>query len=385
MNLFKSSIKLNVMGSNINRFINRIVHSNISILSLKKINDEEIIIVIYKNDLDVFNKLLSIYECEVVEYYGFIKLKKFFFNNSILLFFLVLGIFTLFILSNIIFDVEVIYDKKDVESIVLSELKKYGISKYHFVKKYDDVLNIKNSILNDYKDKLEWLEIERVGVKYIVRLEERKLPLKNEVLSIRNVVAKKDCIIKNVYAYNGVIVKKINDYVKKGDVIITGDIKLNEEIKNQVVASGKVFGEVWYKSNITLLLIYNEVNYGSSVKNSLEFNFLSHNISLFGFDNSNSVVVNSSKLVYNSLLPFNISLVKRREANIYNKIYTIDEALDIAEEKSINSLKNKLDEDSYIISSKRLKFDIENDKVNLEMFFSVYENITDYDIIEVQE
>lgn len=385
MNIFSSSIKLNVKGKNINRFINRVVHSNIFILSLNKINDFEINIVILKKDFSLFKKLLSIYECELVDSYGFVKLKEFFLKNSVSFIFLLIGFIFLLVLSNVIFDVEVIYDKKDIQDLVLSELKKYNISKYHFVKSFDEVEDIKKKIISDYKEKLEWIEIERVGVKYIIRLEERKLQRNSSSSPIRNVVASKSAIIRNIYSSSGVVLKKVNDYVKKGDIIISSDIYLNENLMNQVSSSGVVFGEVWYKSRISLPLVYNEINYGSKIKSSLEFNFLSHKFSLFGFDYFNSVVVNSSKLVYNFLVPFNISLVKRREASILNKIYTIDEALDLAESKSILSMKNRLNDQEYIISSKRLKVEVEDDKVILEMFFSVYENITEYGIIEVQE
>ena len=385
INKFKSSVKLNVKGRNINRFINRVVHSKILILSMDKLSNLEINIVILKKDLPIFKKLLSIYDCEVVDSYGFMKFKSLLSKNSVFLFFLFIGFCTLIFLSNVIFDVEVIYDKQDIQSLILSELKKYGIMKYHFVKKYDEIAKIKSNILNDYKEKLEWLEIERVGVKYIVRLEERKIPDVIPNTEVRNVIAKKSAVIRNIYASNGVIVHHVNDYVKKGDVLISGDILLNDEVKNQVSAEGSVFGEVWYKSSISFPLVYNEINYGSKIKSSLEFNFLSKKIDLFGYNDSNSVVVNSSKLVYNFVVPFNISLVKRREAEIVNKIYTIDEALDAAEEKSILALKNRLESQEYIISYKRLRFDVDSDNIVLEMFFSVYENITDYGIIEVQE
>ena len=65
-----------------------------------------------------------------------------------------------------------------------------------------------------------------------------------------------------------------------------------------------------------------------------------------------------------------------------NTKYTIDEAIDIAKQKSIDAINSKLNDKEYIISSKNLKVEIKESKIILEMFFSVYEDITDYRVIE---
>lgn len=379
---FKSSIKLRIKGKNINRFINRLVRQNIEILDMKTISYKEIEIRIYKSELEKLEKIKTIYELEEINSYGLIKIKKILNKNKLLLLLMAFGTCLLILLTNIIFDVEVVHNKKEIQELLISELKKYGITERRFVKSFNDVEKIKEEILNKYKDKLEWIEIERVGTKYIVRVEERKIPGTNEKDENRNIVAKKSAVIKTIIAENGVVVKNINDYVKPGDIIVSGSIYLNETLKNVVSAKGTVYGEVWYKSTVEVPFVYNEKNYTSNTKKVLTFKFLNHRFELFNFRKFKDKEIEEKKILSHNFLPISLVYEIQREVEKTDKIYTIDEAIQIAREKSIKAMESKLNDKEYIISSKDLKVNIKESKIELEMFFSVYEDITDYQVID---
>lgn len=375
---FKSSFKINIKGKNINRFINRLIHNNIEILSLNKISNDEINIVVNKKDYKKINNLKSIYKLEIIDYYGYISLKKLLYKNSILISFLLIGFIFIYFLSNIIFEVKVIYDKKEIQDLLINELKKYNIKPYKFVKNFNEVEKIKEKILNDCKDKLEWIEIERSGVKYIVRVEERKNPKTNNEIENRNIVAKKSAIIKDIFSTNGVVLKMRNDYVKKGEVIVTGDIYLNEKYINSIAATGSVYGEVWYKSKVEIPFIYNELNYTSKFNKVFVLSIFNKKIELFNFNKFEKKQSEEKILLFHPLLPIKFSLEKQRKIEALDKIYTVDEAVEIGVKKSIEAIKNKLKEKEHIISSKKLKVEVKESKIVLEMFFSIYEDITDY-------
>lgn len=379
---FKSSIALNIKGKNINRFINKLIRQNIEILDIKNISYKEVEIRIYKSDLKVLEKIKTVYELEEINSYGFIRIKRILNKNKILLYFIIVGFCLLLLLTNIIFDVEVVHNKKEIRELLISELKKYNITEKKFVKSFNEIEEIKKEILEKYKDKLEWIEIERVGTKYIVRVEERKIPSEDEKLQNRNIVAKKSAIIKTIFAENGVVVKNINDYVKPGDIIVSGSIYLNENLKNIVSATGTVYGEVWYKSTVELPFIYNEENYTSNTKKVLTLKFLNHRWEIFNFHKYQNKEIEEKELLRHSFLPLELVYETQREVEKIDKIYTIDEAINIAREKSIKAMESKLNDKEYIISSKDLKVDVKESKIELEMFFAVYENITDYQIID---
>lgn len=378
----RSSIVLNIKGKNVNRFINKLVKQNIDILNIKYINYKEIEIRVFKSDLEKIEKIKSIYELSEVNSYGLIKIKKILIKNKILLFFMFIGFLLILLLTNVIFDVEVVHNKKEIQELLISELKKYGITEKKFVKSFNEIEKIKKEILEKYKDKLEWIEIERVGTKYIVRVEERNIPNSDVETQNRNIVAKKSAIIKTIIAENGVVVKNVNDYVKAGDVIVSGNIYLNEALKSVVRANGKVYGEVWYKSEVEMPFVYYEEIYTSNTNKVLTLSFLNKRFELFNFNKFENKEIDEKNIVKHSFLPIKLSLETQREVKKTDKIYTIDEAIEMAKNKSISSMESKLNDKEYIISSKNLKVEIKESKIVLEMFFSVYEDITDYRIIE---
>lgn len=59
-----------------------------------------------------------------------------------------------------------------------------------------------------------------------------------------------------------------NTYVNKGDVIISGAITKDEEVKKYVHAKGKVYAEVWYDVSIEFPLKYTEKKYTNNNKRS---------------------------------------------------------------------------------------------------------------------
>ena len=61
-----------------------------------------------------------------------------------------------------------------------------------------------------------------------------------------------------------------------------------------------------------------------------------------------------------------------------DQILTVEEAIDKAKEKAENDIKKNLSKDEYIIRSKYLKSTVKESIVEVEMFFAVYEDITDY-------
>src|SRR5699024_3142798 len=82
-----------------------------------------------------------------------------------------------------------------------------------------------------------------------------------------------------------------------------------------------------------------------------------------------------------------ISLVKEEQKEVIRKdvVYTEEEALNEAIKMARKKIENGLDKKEYIISQKNLKVDMRNSKIVVDVFFSVYENITGYRDIPEEE
>ena len=236
-NKFNSIIKIKIEGRNINNFIKRIIKNNINIIKYIPISYKEAILIISYEDYLKIKKIKTIYEITVISKYGRLKIKEKLKQNKYLLFFLIMGIILLYILSNIIFNIEVIHSSSEVKNLVYKELKENGIKKYIFKKSYEEIEKIEEKILEDNKDKIEWIEITETGTSYIIRVEERKIKEDNDDNVSYDIVSSKNAIIYSIEATSGEKVKKTNDYVTKGDVIISGSI--NKPDGNKIIYNSK--------------------------------------------------------------------------------------------------------------------------------------------------
>lgn len=374
---FDDTVKIKISGKNIERFIKRLYKNKIDVLSLTNISRNTIIITIYLKDYDNVMKLKSIYEIDDLGFNGVIKFKKGIYKNRFLLISILIGYFIILFLSNVIFDVQVVHSNSEIRNLVESELEKYDIKKYSFKKNFNKLNNIADKIMKDNKDTLEWMSIENIGTKVLVKIEERKLNKKEKEYPKQNVVAKKSGIIKKVVATSGVIVKNINDYVTKGDVIISGEIMdtYGEKLLDTVSAKGSVFAEVWYTVDMEYPLVYSKDTKTGKKKNVLELEIFDKRIPLFDFNKYNHSIDNYKILLENPLLPFRILKTKKEEIKKEDDVYIPEEALIKAMEEARDKIESKLNKDEHIIKEKKLSFYQKDSKIVVEIFFSVYENI----------
>lgn len=374
--MLKNYYKVCISGKNIRRFIKMLHRLNISLISLKIDNNCCHILV----DENNYKKLIDVktsYKIEIENIYGIKHIKKLFKYNSIFLLFSFLGLILIFILSNIIFDVEIMHSDSSIRSLLETELKSYNIKKYSFVKSYSDIQEIKNNIIENNKNNIEWIEIERVGSKYIVRVEKRIKNEEKEKSDIRHVVAKKSGIILKIVARDGEIVKKVNDYVLAGDIIISGEIHKGEDVLDNVSADGDVYAEVWYKVRVTLPINYYEKKYTGLDKNVINIEFINNNYNLFDVNPYKNKEVESINLFSDFFNLFKINYNEERETIIIDEVNLMindDVAVNLAKRK----IAERLSKGEYIISQKKLKTILNNSTINVEVFFKVYENISSY-------
>lgn len=383
--MIRSKINVNIKGNNIERFIKRLKSNNIDIISINYISRDEINVKIYKNDYDKLLSIKTIYDISIINYMGAEKIKINIFSNRFVIISILIGFIFLYFLSNIIFNIEIITSDNDLKSKLYMELKEYGIEEYKLKKSYESIQNIKKNILSKYRNEIEWLEIEVVGTKYIVKFEPRIINNNIQNKSFRHIIAKKDSVIKSINISSGQIIKNINSYVKKGDIIVSGYIDLNGNIKDTVASNGVIYGEVWYKVKIDYPYKYYEEYKTGKYKNVFVFKFLNTNIELLNFNKYNTKFVKDKTLLRNNLFPIKFILEKQYQTKKIiennNEKELIEKAILYANKK----IEKRLNEGEYINSYKVLNKVKKDNSIELNIFYSVIENITDYQIIERYE
>ena len=84
-------------------------------------------------------------------------------------------------------------------------------------------------------------------------------------------------------------------------------------------------------------------------------------------------------------MPLSFVIQNQSEQIVIEDILTKDDALVKAEQLGVRKIKNNLKDGEYIIYYKVLNSNIKDDNLELNMFFSVYEDITDYEVIVDEE
>lgn len=328
---------------------------------------------INKEDLKRVKKYLVSFKVEIIDETGIFKLKKELKKNNLLITGIIFACIVFLILSNVIVKINVIHEDSHLRELIADSLKEQGVTSLSFKKSYDEYEKIIENIKEEYQDKIEWLEIDVEGMVINVRVEERIINNYEKDYSSCHIVAGKSGIIKSITTQKGVTEVSINDYVEKGEILINGSIKLNEEIKENVCASGSVYAEVWYNVSGTIPMV-EEVKKDTG---KMRYNFMIKN------KNEETVLLKSrvgpEKRVENVLLfsIFGIEfyLQKEYEVEVEVKNYGVEEAT----EKGINlineKLELKLDNFESIIEEKVLQKTVKDNNIYIDMFVAVREQI----------
>ena len=369
-------VKIKVSGRNVYRFIDRLIKDKVYIYDLKIINIKNVIIKISYDDYLILKDKKSIYDIDLLDVYGKLKIKKYFKEHYVFIIFLIIGYVVLMFLSNFIFDIEVVHANFEIRELVYRELRKNGIEKYIFRKSYQELENIEKNILDNNKTKIEWIEINRSGTKYIVRVEERKIDKGEERFEYQDIVSSKSGIITKVLAKSGEIIKNTNDYIKGGEVVISGNITLSDGSSVLSRASGKVYAEVWYLVDVSYPYIHREEILTGRAKEVFLIKFLNKRISLFDFSKFNTFK-KSDRILFGDIFKF-LSFIKEKqyEMIVIDEFYTKEEVVVKAVERAVTRVKDTLREDEQIIKYRILSTYYDESKVNLKIFFSVNEEVS---------
>ena len=372
----KSKYKIKISGRNINYFLNTLISKGVFFELIDK-DRKNLIILVDEGNYTIIKNIKTSYKISIINFYGFNHIKSIFkqYYSFIISFFIC--IILLVITSNFIFNIQINSNNEKLVKIIREDLKVRGVSKYKFKKNYKEREKIISEIVKEENNNIEWLEINSVGTRYIVNiLERKKNNIENKCLP-SNIVASKDAIIVNIEAISGEVKTSINQSVKKGDVLISGNIFNKDEIVNSKCSRGKVIGEVWYQVYVDLPIHYYEENVTGKVERKIEFLFFNHK-------SSSSYKTYKSKnidILSNKILPIRLSYVEYYETKVINKKFNIDNVDKFAINKATNKLNKKLKLEDKIVLKKILKKEQKNSRIIVGVFFKVYEDISKEELI----
>ena len=374
-------VTVKVTGKGIERLLNGLTRNGIHIWNVRRHGTDTITFKMKVTDAMEIRHLARKSDCRIsfLRRNGVPFLFKRMLKNSGFL--LGAGIFLVivFLLSNVIWGIEVKGAKPATEYQIRQELDKMGvkIGKLQFFVDNEEGIQRR---LTDNVRALTWVGVELKGTTYHLQVVEKNEPKQPEKLPPRNLIAKKKAIIVRMDIDDGQKKVDVHDLVEPGQLLVSGQIGQAGKETKLVAAKGDVWGEIWYTSHVELPMKTKFSVYSGKEKRKYSLLMGSLEVPVWGFGhhefNEYKTERNIHKLHFLKWeLP--IAFVEKtiRESETAIRSYSDKEAEESALEEARNEIKTKVDDDAIIKDEKILHKDIKNGKVILDIHFKIIENI----------
>ncbi|WP_413308689.1 sporulation protein YqfD [Bacillus sp. 1P10SD] len=377
---FYGRVTVRVSGKGLERFINVLIRNGLHIWNVKRHGTETMTFKMRLQDALRIRKYARKSECTIsfLQRNGAPFLLRRLLKNSGFLIGAVTFLLLIFLLSNVIWGIEIKGAKPATEYQIRKELDKMGvkIGKVQFF--VDNVEGIQRKLTNNI-GALTWVGVELKGTTYHLQVVEKNEPKKPEVLSPQNLIAKKKAIIVKMFIEEGQKVVDIHDHVEAGQLLVSGAFG-QEGSPELVAAKGEVWGETWYKSHVELPLVSNFKVYNGKEKQKHSLLLWNTKVPIWGFGKPEfreyETEENTHKIHFLKWeLPISYVNTTLREREEITRTYTVKQAEEIALEMAKKEIKSHLDEDAIIKDEKILHKANENGKVILDIHFKIIENI----------
>ncbi|RFU65752.1 sporulation protein YqfD [Peribacillus glennii] len=379
-NFYTGYVIVKANGKGTERLINALLKKGIPIWDVKRAGTDSLVFCIDLKEVPKLRETVRSSDCKVTFISGKggpFLLRRLLKNSGFLagsLAFLV----CLFVLSNMVWGIEIHNANPETEYAIRKELDKMGvkIGKVQFL--LDDVDTIQRK-LSDNVSALTWIGVELKGTTYHFQVVEKKQPKAEKKLSPQNLVAKKKATIADMFVEKGQPMIKVNDNVYKGQLLVSGIIG-KEDTPKVVSARGVILGETWYNSTIEVPL---KSNFSVFNGDEMTKHFLSignFSLPIWGFKDPGYKHFEKDTTVrpFHFLkweLPIGYKTETKRSKEDIVREYTPAQAHKEAAKMGRADLKKQLPADAEIKKEKILHTTNQNGKVKLIILYQVIENI----------
>lgn len=361
-------------------WLNKILQKELKVWNIKRINPTTLELSIGIRDFRTIRPFLRQTQAKVhiVKKNGLAFLVRESLKRKGFYFGLIASLIIIFILSNILFSIQIKGADPELELKINETLKKNQIHLGMF-----SPLIAKNAelekILSKSLQNVTWVGVSKSGTSLKIQVVQKNLPKKEKILGPGNLIAAKKAMIQNIFTEKGLTVVKKYQWVNKGDLLVSGQIG-TEKKPVWVAAKGKIIGETWYRSFVEVPYTRNTIQIKPGGNYHIKLMLFQVAIPIWknGTPLKNPKLCHSESSVFYFLswrLPFEIKRVQCYKTVENPVTYTQAIAKKQAEEISDLQLMNKLPDKSKIISRKLDKVTSKDGKWTYAFHYVVQENI----------
>ncbi|MGE6629258.1 sporulation protein YqfD [Bacillus sp. NPDC077027] len=378
---FIGRVEVEIRGSGIERLINECTRQGIAIFHVSH-RKESVRLFIRLSDVHAFRRVRRKHKvtCSFYQKKGFPFLllwsrRNIGFTLGVLLFLL-----TILVLSNMVWKIEISGANPETEHQMRKHLDEIGVQKGRFQFLMGSPEKIQKSLTTHIKS-ITWVGVELNGTAFQMKVVEKNEPEKEKYTSPQHIVAKKKAVITRMFVEKGEPVAAVDEHVKKGQMLVSGLIG-SEDHQKKVGAKAKIYGETWYRSEVSVALKTSFDVYTGKMKTKHKLSLFGVSFPFWGFDLKKDELkqpkteIESHPLHFLQFkLPISYEKEMVRESEIINREYTNKEAVQAGIKMGKKELEEKLGQTGKVKSEKVLHETSENGKVKLIILYQVIEDI----------
>ncbi|WP_217586742.1 sporulation protein YqfD [Lentibacillus saliphilus] len=390
---FTGYVTISVAGAYPERFFNKLVAHGISVWNMKKESATVCSGNIRLRDISKMRQLRrrSHYKITFTAQKGFpVRFRRFKSNTPFVLS-LCVSLLLIVVLSNLVWKVEITNVPKELEEKIYAQLDHYGVHEGAWALSLDEPSIIQRKLIEDIPELL-WIGVHKKGTTYFLEGVEKIVVEEEAPPGPRNLVARKSGVIEKVYVSKGLPKVRVNDYVEKGDILVSGELGPEEreddenddtdKPKTRVAADGEIIAKTWYETTVTIPLDYinDQLTGDKTTQYSLSIGSLT--LPIWGFkqpdyEMSYEEVHNHDIYVLKWKLPIEFNKTVVSETERQQATRTKQEAIKKGIAQAQKELQLKIGPQAEIISKKILHESTEHGKVKLILYLTVEEDISE--------
>ncbi|WP_026689201.1 sporulation protein YqfD [Alteribacter aurantiacus] len=381
VNTFSGYVRIKVVGTYPELFINRCTEKRLMIWDIRQAEDKSYLCSVLLDDVKRLRKVARESGCKIrfIERKGAPFLLKKMITRTGFVTGAALFIAMLFILANMVWNIEIDGASPAMEHEIRQKVDELGIQKGKLQFRLPPPEVIQEQISDKIPD-ATWIGVTIRGTTYHFQVVEKELAEKEPPEAPGHLVATRKAIIHHMFVEQGSAVVEANQVVQKGDLLVTGLIG-KEGKEQRVTAKGEVYGEVWYKATVEVPLEqdFQVVTGEAHTRHSVKIG--SWDIPLWGFGDHEFQHAKQEEYErpfspFNYSLPISYKRIMNRETESMEQIYSYQEALTVAKEKSRAEILERFSDKAEIMGEKVLHEEERNGKVKVTIHYRVIDNIS---------
>lgn len=372
----RGSVLLEIRGEHTERLVNTLIHERIEVWNISRTSEKQMIIEIHLSDFFRLRPLLKQTGCRmhVLNRSGLpFKLermtrRKGFITGAVLF------IILIFVMSMLVWDVEIEGTETISEDAVLLAAEEAGIYPFQWKFRMKEPSELARELVRKL-DGVSWVGVEVEGTKVNIHVVESAKSEEKPLMNPRHLVSEYDAVVSYIFAEKGNPVVQPNTHVKKGDVLISGMIG-DEENSAVVVAEGEVKGWVWYEYTVTVPLLQKRKVFTGNTSHHRYFMIGDRGLKISGYKEPKYEKSEAAQERFvlgwrNFTLPIGWMKETVREVSYAIEQIETEEAIALGLQHARSEVLLKAGKDAKITEEKVLRRDVGEKEVTLKLLFEV--------------